>query len=42
MLIEIHDVVGHVDTICRVAFADLTGQIRQKRVEMWWIQKEND
>ena len=34
MLIEIHDKVRHVGTICRVAIVNLTDQIGPKRVEM--------
>ena len=34
ILIEIHDKVWHVGTICRVAFVNLTDQTGPKRVEM--------
>ena len=34
MLIEIHDKVQNVGTICRVAIVNLTDQIVPKRVEM--------
>ena len=40
MLIDIHDKVRHAGIICRVAIVNLTDQIRPKRVEMSYKQKD--